>query len=212
MTDTTLMTEAPATQEGQTTSQPAADVQAPAATDTATQRQADGDQAAKPEGEAKEGQGKPEGAPEKYEFAQPDGVEMDEAGLAAFSDFAKSVNLSQEAAQAMLDKLAPAMAQRQQAVIEATRQQWAETARTDKEFGGDKLTDSLASAKKALDQFGTPELRTLLNDSGLGNHPEMIRLMVRAGKAISEDSFVGGGTGAPASSKNAASSLYPNQQ
>jgi hypothetical protein len=50
-------------------------------------------------------------------------------------------------------------------------------------------------AKKALDAFGTTELRSLLNESGLGNHPEVIRFMFRAGKAISEDSMVTGTKG-----------------
>lgn len=206
MTTDTLMTEAaPNPTDGQPTSTPAADAPATPDATAATQQQVEGQD--KP---ASEGDGdKQQGAPEKYEFAQPEGVEMDDAGLAAFSDFAKSMNMTQEAAQAMLDKMAPAMAARQQQAIEATRQQWAESAKADKEFGGDHLTANLAVAKKALDAFGTPELRTLLNDSGLGNHPEIIRLMVRAGKAISEDTFVRGGTGAPPpSSKSAADRLY----
>ena len=40
--------------------------------------------------------------------------------------------------------------------------------------------------------FGTPELRDVLNMTGLGNHPEIIRAFYRAGKAISEDAFVSG--------------------
>jgi hypothetical protein len=60
--------------------------------------------------------------------------------------------------------------------------------------------------------FGTPELRTLLNESGLGNHPEVIRMMYRAGKAISEDRFVAPSAGGPTGSKDFAKSLYPNQQ
>ena len=65
----------------------------------------------------------------------------------------------------------------------------------DKEFGGPALAENLSVAKKALDAFGTAELRTLLNESGLGNHPEIVRLFFRAGKAISEDRVVTGSTG-----------------
>jgi hypothetical protein len=68
--------------------------------------------------------------------------------------------------------------------IQKAAAEWAAAAVADKEYGGDMLTDSLVTAKKALDAFGTPELRTLLNDSRLGNHPEVIRFMVRAGKAL----------------------------
>ena len=133
--------------------------------------------------------------------------------LAEFSDVARELDLSQDAAQKILDKVAPAMQARQAEVLEAARTEWANSAKSDKEFGGDKLDENLATAKKALDTFGTPELRTLLNNSGLGNHPEVIRLMYRAGKAISEDTFVGGAnTNATPARRDAATALYPTQQ
>jgi hypothetical protein len=50
---------------------------------------------------------------------------------------------------------------------------------------------TLGSAAKALDLLGFPKgspLRVALNESGFGNHPEMIRLMAKVGKAIGEDS------------------------
>jgi hypothetical protein len=135
-------------------------------------------------------------APESYEFTPAEGYEFDPKTLAAYSEVAKELNLPQESAQKILDKMAPAMAEKQAAQIEEIRNGWAESSKADKEFGGEKLTESLASAKKALDAFGTPELVTLLNESGMGNHPDVIRFMVRAGKAISEDGFVLGGRGA----------------
>lgn len=140
---------------------------------------------------------KPEGAPETYEFKAPDGVRFDDTVIGAFSEVAKELNLTQDQAQKVLDKMAPVIAARQIEQIQAARAEWAEAAKTDKEFGGDKLAENLAVAKKALDAFATDELRTLLNESGLGNHPEVIRVFYRAGKAISEDRFVAGQSGSP---------------
>lgn len=138
---------------------------------------------------------KADGAPEKYEFKAPEGREYDAEVINNFSEVAKELNLSQDAAQKLLDKMAPIVEQRQIQQIEQVRTQWADASKNDKEFGGEKLQENLAVAKKALDQFGTPELRTLLNESGLGNHPDVIRFMFRAGKAISEDRYVGGDVG-----------------
>lgn len=152
---------------------------------------------------------KPEGAPEKYEFTAPEGSELAESVVGAFSEVAKELNLSQESAQKVLDKMAPALAARQQEQFAAAREAWAESAKADKEFGGAKLTESLAAAKVALDAFGTPELTTLLNESGLGNHPDVIRFMVRAGKAISEDK-VFTGKAEPSGPTSIAQRLYPN--
>ena len=69
-------------------------------------------------------------------------------------------------------------------------------------------------ARKAVEQFGTPELRTLLDESGLGSHPEVVRFFYRAGKAIGDDNFVAAGRTAPpggSSEQKHAATLYPNQ-
>ncbi len=157
----------------------------------------------------------PAGAPEKYEFKAVDGKELDSEITDTFSEVARELNLTQDAAQKVLDRMAPKMAQRQQAQIDAIRSQWAEASRSDKEFGGDTIDANLAVAKTALDKFGTPELRTLLNESGLGNHPEVIRLLYRAGRAIGEDGYVGSSAGAarqtPKNFNDAAAALYSNQ-
>lgn len=149
--------------------------------------------------------------PEKYEFQLPDDVQMDEAGVEAYSAFAKEAGLSQEAAQGLISKLAPALQARQAQVAEAAKAEWAESSKADKEFGGDKLTENLAVAKKAIDTFGSPELREFLNKSGLGNHPELIRAFYRAGKTISEDSFIPSNGQASTGTRDPARSLYPNQ-
>lgn len=163
------------------------------------------------EGKAEGEQAKPAGAPEKYEFQAPEGREFDPEVLAEYSDVARELNMSQESAQKMLDRIAPVLAAKQEKAIEHARNEWSEGSKADKEFGGEKLQENLSVAKKALDAFGTPELKTLLNESGLGNHPEIIRVFYRAGKAISEDNFVGG-KAAPAKGADTASILYPNQK
>lgn len=225
MTTETLMTDqAATTTEGQAASQGAASTttegQAPAAgapgaqTQQTTEGQTSTEAAKADESSSTEGDaGKPAekaGAPEKYEFTQAEA--FDAKVIGEFSEVAKELNLPQDAAQKILDKVAPVIQARQAEAMEAARTEWVNTAKADKEFGGDKLAENLAVAKKALDQFGTPELRTLLNESGLGNHPEVIRMMFRAGKAISEDRFVAGGVGGPSASRDAARALYPSQQ
>jgi hypothetical protein len=208
--ETTLMTDpaaAPAPQAELSTAPQADPAAAPAAEPTATDPQAapaaDADKAKEPEGD------KPQGAPEKYEFTAPDGQEYSADVIAAFGEVSKELNLPQEAAQKVLDKMGPVLAQRQVEAMEAAKTEWVETSKADKEFGGEKLNENLAVAKKALDQFATPELRSLLNDSGLGNHPELIRAFYRVGKAISEDGFVAGGL-AKGNADSVAQRLYPN--
>lgn len=155
-----------------------------------------------------------EGAPEKYEIKAPEGAEYDATFLETYSDAARELDLTNEKAQAFLDKLAPVVRQQQQARIDAIRNEWTESSKIDKEFGGDQLKPNLAIAKAALEKFGTPELKDLLYKSGLGDHPELIRFFYRAGKAISPDNFVGGhteGKVGPASYNDYADKLYATQ-
>lgn len=203
----TLMTDAATTTDSAPASQPAADP-ATVAADVVTQPAGQATDAA-PAGEAK-ADDKPQGAPESYEFNPPEGREFDADVLGVFSEAAKEANLSQESAQKVLDKIAPALAAKQERMMEAARAEWVESAKADKEFGGDKLAENVAVAKKALEAFGTPELTALLNESGLGNHPEIIRAFYRAGKAISEDGFVAG-RGSGAAPADPAKVLFPNQ-
>jgi len=140
----------------------------------------------------------PAGAPEQYaDFTAPEGVTLNAEVLGEFKAMAKERNLSQEDAQKFADlgaKLIQQTDDKITAQIEATQAQWLEATQSDKEYGGDKLTENMAIANKALAAFGTPELTQLLGETKLGNHPEVIRAFYRVGKAISEDRLIPGTT------------------
>lgn len=147
-------------------------------------------------------------APEAYaDFTLPEGYELDTEVGDEFKNFAKEANLPQDKAQAAVDlavKLqqktrdaGDAMFKANDGVISHPQyvEQWIERAKADPEIGGDKLGDTLAAAKLAVTQFGSPALTELLNKTGFGNHPEFIRAFAKAGKTLSEDKVVvGGGT------------------
>jgi hypothetical protein len=136
----------------------------------------------------------PEGAPESYEFQAIEGadLEVDSAPVQAFSEIAKDLNLTQEQAQSVLDKVAPALRQQNDDYINEVRSEWVENVKSDPEIGGDKLQENLGKAVRVLDAFGTPELKSLLGETGLGDNPEIIRFLVRAHQDIGEDRFLTG--------------------
>ena len=181
-----------------------ADAEAPAA--DASAKPADTDAAA---GEAKTEEAKPErAAPEAYEFKAPEGVELNPVLLGEFEGVARELNMPQAEAQAIVERMTPKIQARMQAqqveIMAQAKAGWQQQVDADAEIGGAAKQASHASAAKALQQFGTPELRSLLKDSGLEAHPEVIRFFSRAGKAISEDAFV---SGRPPT-KSSAQSLY----
>ena len=161
----------------------------------------------------KKDDGEPQGAPETYaEFKAPEGVSMDKAALEKFVPIAKELNLTQEQAQKVVDLYAggilPAVHQQLAEAHVQQVEQWLEAARTDKEIGGAQFDASVSIAKKALDSFGTPELKAALDDSGLGNHPEVIRLLANIGKRISEDGLASLQSGGGGAKRSPAEVLY----
>lgn len=152
--------------------------------------------------------------PEKYEFKFAEGTKLDSELVGQLEGIAKELGLSQEEAQKVADlgpKLAAKMQSEQQAAIKGVQEQWLKDAQADKEFGGEKLQENLGVAKKALDAFGSPALITLLNETGLGNHPEVIRAFIKAGRAISQDKHVAAGDRvADKGGTNSLELSYPN--
>lgn len=142
--------------------------------------------------------------PENYEdFKAPQGTVIDAKVATEFKAVAKELGLSQANAQKVIDKLAPLLAHSESSRVQTTLQStlnkardgWVATAKADKEIGGEKFAEHIATAGKAWAAFGTPELKKLLNDSGLGDHPEVIRWAFRVGSHLGPDNkFVGGGT------------------
>jgi hypothetical protein len=133
----------------------------------------------------------PAAAPETYaDFTRPEGVEIDAEIHGKFTGIAKELGLSQENAQKVYDLGAEMAVKQRSAIIEQIETQareWEASVASDKEYGGPKLQENMATAKKALDAFATPELKTLLSESRLIHHPEVVRLLHRVGKAISQD-------------------------
>ena len=153
-----------------------------------------------------------EQAPAEYEeFKAPEGVELDKEAIGEFKDIAKELKLSQADAQRLVD-IGPKMLQKwqnQQAETVSTEiAKWTQESTKDSEFGGSKLSENLSVAKKALDTFGTPELKAWLDSTGQGNHPEIIRLLYRAGKHISEDQHISGKR--VGATTHDARAMYPN--
>ena len=196
-----LMTEANQSNEGDT-QQPVDTATSEQTTDTQQQTEGVQEQQVSDEtsvvSETSEQEAK-QGAPENYEFNSKVAdapQELDSEELTAFGDVAKELDLPQEDAQKVLNKVAPVIQERQAKMLEQVRADWANESQSDEEFGGEALTENLNVAKQALDALGTDAFKSLLQETGFGNHPEIIRFMYRAGKAISEDSYVGNSQGA----------------
>lgn len=147
-----------------------------------------------------------EGVPEKYTFEPPEGIELDANTMGEidkFSERAREMGLSQAQYQSLIEYDISRAQQLNDEAISGWNERvdgWKQTARADKEIGGEKFDASVKVAKQTMAQFGDAELAAMLrsptpeNPQGLalGNHPAMLRFLNRVGKALGEPSLLQG--------------------
>lgn len=182
---------------GQPDTDPAPQEPAPEQTPTDQEQTKSTDQEAKSETKSDD---KP-AAPEKYEFAMPEGFVVDEAAVEAVTPILKELNCSQETAQKLVDlhfAQIKAMQEAQEKAKAETLAQWAKEIRADKDIGGPNVLQNLLPGTRLIDRFGSPDLKELLQESGLDRHPAVVRFLVAVGREFSEDRWADGGKRGPA--------------
>lgn len=142
----------------------------------------------------------------------PEGIEIDQELFSGVKEIAAKHNLPKEALQDLVDAYSKRITNADNILKDQwseIEQGWVKSAKTDKEIGGEKFEANLSKAKKALDMFGTPALREALDQTRIGNHPELIRMMVKIGEKISEGgAFV---KGTSAAQMSASDILFDNK-
>lgn len=153
-------------------------------------------------------------APETYEaFTLPDGIQLDEEALASATPVFKDVGLNQEQAQKLVSLYADMQnkaAASQVAGFQQVKQAWVSEIKSDAEFGGAKLTQTLGAAKAVIGKYGDKALLNDLKEWGWANHPGLIRMLARVNADLSEDTLVNADAAAQAAPKSAAEILWPS--
>lgn len=133
--------------------------------------------------------------PEKYELKAPEGMTIDNGMLEGLTPVFKEIGITQEQAQKLADVYAPmlkkqAESYRQESIKEFDKitESWKQE--TIKELGAD-YEKKLAPAAKLIDKSGFgKDIREMMSETRVGNHPVMVRFLTWLGSKISEDSFV----------------------
>lgn len=195
-----------------------------AAADTATEETKDPVSGDKPNGsqegddgdkssEAGDGDGSSAvtGAPDAYDataWKLPEGVEFDKEGFDAVEPVLRDLNLDNDQAGKLMgayaEKIVPMIEARAAKQMDTAAQEMsanlARDLQADPEVGGAKLKEAQAYAAKGIaaaipDAGVRAEFSQFLNESGLGNHPLLTRVLASAGRALSEASTPAAGAG-----------------
>jgi antitoxin component of RelBE/YafQ-DinJ toxin-antitoxin module len=190
------------------------------------------------EGDGKDGKddaSASDGPPETYELAPikvgegDDAVEIeiDVALLEAATPVFKEVGLTNDQAQKLVPlaiKVQERLLGQQADDFEALKSDWVKAVHKDKELGGAKWAETETLAAKAMDTFAGPSemkvidgkkvetnpFRVVLDNSGLGNHPEFMRVFRRIGEKLGEDKPTETSTTGQKAKPDRVRELYPN--
>lgn len=157
--------------------------------------------------------------PEKYELKLPDGSSLDQSQVEKIASFAKERGLSNDQAQAILERDHQAAVQ----FAESNKpggtdwnkrvSEWESAALADKEIGGSKeaLTQNAELGRRVLTKFFPETISKFLVDSGFGSHPDVIRGFSKLGKMMADDQLVRPGASASVPKSNA-EVFYPTKE
>jgi hypothetical protein len=154
----------------------------------------------------------------KYELKAPEGYDGD---VAKVVEFAKANKISEEAAQKFLEysheerqavrteAFKAGSQEFQNQVIERQqkmRDEWRSATESDREIGGHNLEQTKKNTFSVFQRFDqNKKIREMLNESGRGNDPDVVRFFNEIGKAMGEGRFI---VGAQPSEPANAQSIY----
>lgn len=129
--------------------------------------------------------GVPESA-DKYKL--PEEMNADMAGW--YKGLAHKAGLTQDQAKSVIDEyimLERSQVERQKVEMDRVAGEWVEGLK--KEFGS-AFEKQIEVAKRGVQAFGGDDIQQLLNETGLGNHPAVVKMFAKIGKELLEDSIV----------------------
>ena len=117
----------------------------------------------------------------------PEGVSWAQDALDRFSALAEEIHLSPQQAEKLVQLEASYARETRDAQAKEHEAQMSAWAQQTRALFGPDYEREMARAVAAADTFGGEELRALLAQTGLGNHPVIVRTFNEIGKRISED-------------------------
>lgn len=133
--------------------------------------------------------------------------------VAQFQKDAIAAGLSKDEAKDLLDTQYRAVknySDRSNQSVETAKQQWKEASRADPEIGGENFNRTAELSRRVVDKFGNDAFRKLLNETGFGNYPEVLRFFSKVGSAFSEDQLRPGSPSAGGATKSREDILFAN--
>jgi hypothetical protein len=136
-----------------------------------------------------------DGAAAALDIKLPEGIEVDKNTLEWFRTTATEQKLTPEQASKVVEGFA-GLQEKQRQALEVEPKDWERSLVEDPEVGGQKWAESKQTALTAVKRFASAGFVNLLNETGLGSHPDVVKTFIAIGRAIREDNNAGSRAGA----------------
>lgn len=142
------------------------------------------------------------GRPEKasdYKLPEenmPEGIELDQDAVRVAHEAFHKLGISQQQGAELIRLQAELVDGQQKKLLEAdqaAQKQAAEDLRKDEEFGGAAFDQNIALAQAAVEKLGGDDLKKVLDETGLGNLPPLIKAFAKMGRMMGDDAILGKG-------------------
>jgi UDP-N-acetylmuramate-alanine ligase len=150
--------------------------------------------------------------PEKYELKLPEKAVISDKEFVAVSALAKELGITtNEAAQKLLNFRNDAAAADRAAILashEAQTVKWMDDVKAEH---GKEFEATVEAARRFVAKFGDDKIKSIFNDHGFGNQPDLVRMLAKAGKTMAEGRILSGDPAGekPKGPKSLADALYP---
>lgn len=131
-----------------------------------------------------------------FELKKADGSLLTAPEAEKIVSFSKEHGLSPAQAQAIYNRENAASTAFEADVAEQYNQrknEWIETGKKDPVLGGEHYAQNIQAAHLAFQKFSTPEFTKLLDETGFGHHPELLKVFFNIHKANQDDTLVRAG-------------------
>lgn len=161
-------------------------------------------------------------APESYDaWTVPEGFTLDSAISEGANPIFKEFGLTQAQGQKLVDfyiKQQQSTGDANRAAYQAVVEGWRDATMKDPEMGSkiQEIQTAIGRAKNLLSPAERTALDTVMNNTGLGNHPDVVRALWKISQRVTEGTHVTGGgpsvegQGGKTAKPTMAQSMYPN--
>lgn len=162
------------------------------------------------EAEASDEPAAPEPVEYNFEGVTSENGEITEADIASIKSLSEELNLTNDQARDLLAKSGKYINDNLKAKKDSMVVNWINEIKADPSLGGANFKATQSNLRRAIKRYGGDGALQILNDTGLGAHPAIVRMLNAIGRDLGEEQkFVNSKSQAP-KPKNPYRSLYDN--